>query len=198
MQISAATKTMQLPLISIPSGICKEQYSSTDYNVFGMHDPIHMVNAVKTIAAESASEAVIFFDSKQNIMVLQDLQSSFTKHGISSLTFQVDTNSGALVTDLDAHMTRLLKKGLHMLVLAEPANVFAILDHANTSLVMQQNYFWLIIDTGIAKGQIRHYIISKSNVALVRGGTTGINVPGSCSALLWETCSTVATETGSE
>uniref|UniRef100_A0A1I8J107 ANF_receptor domain-containing protein n=1 Tax=Macrostomum lignano TaxID=282301 RepID=A0A1I8J107_9PLAT len=75
-----------------------------------------------------------------------------TKHGISSLTFQVDTNSGALVTDLDAHMTRLLKKKVfHMLVLAEPANVFAIIDHANTSLVMQQNYFWLIIDTGIEK-----------------------------------------------
>uniref|UniRef100_A0A1I8JF60 ANF_receptor domain-containing protein n=1 Tax=Macrostomum lignano TaxID=282301 RepID=A0A1I8JF60_9PLAT len=134
MQISAATKTMQLPLISLPSGICKEQYSST------------------------------------GIMVLQDLQNSFTKHGISSLTFQVDTNSGALVTDLNAHMTRLLKKKVfHMLVLAEPANVFAILDHANASLVMQQNYFWLIIDTGIAKGQIRHHIISNSNVALVRG-----------------------------
>uniref|UniRef100_A0A1I8HPY1 ANF_receptor domain-containing protein n=1 Tax=Macrostomum lignano TaxID=282301 RepID=A0A1I8HPY1_9PLAT len=139
--------------------------------------------AVKTMATESASGVVIFFDSKQNAMVLQDLKSSFTKHGISSLTFQVNTNSGALVTDLDAHMTRLLKKKVfHMLVLAEPANVFAILDHANTSLVMQQNYFWLIIDTGIAKGQIRHHIISKSNVALVRGGTTGINVPGSCSA----------------
>uniref|UniRef100_A0A1I8HAM9 CCHC-type domain-containing protein n=1 Tax=Macrostomum lignano TaxID=282301 RepID=A0A1I8HAM9_9PLAT len=184
MQISAATKTMQLPLISLPSGICKEQYSSTDYSVFGMHDPLHMVNAaVKTMAAKSASEVVIFFDSKQRIMVLQDLQNSFTKHGISSLTFQVDTNSGALVTDLNAHMTRLLKKKVfHMLVLAEPANVFAILDHANASLVMQQNYFWLIIDTGIAKGQIRHHIISNSNVALVRGGTTGINVPGSCSA----------------
>uniref|UniRef100_A0A1I8IYR1 ANF_receptor domain-containing protein n=1 Tax=Macrostomum lignano TaxID=282301 RepID=A0A1I8IYR1_9PLAT len=158
-EVSSLSKSLQLPLIALPTGLCDSARLSKDMTIVGSHSSENIVAAAATVLTSDSivSSVAVFFDNLQSTTVLQSLQSSLSSAGVSSLTFRVDDTVNASVTpDLVHHLKRLVKKKV-------------VLRLAREAAVMQQNYFWLVLDTGLSKADVLSVTPTNANVALLRG-----------------------------
>uniref|UniRef100_A0A1I8J265 ANF_receptor domain-containing protein n=1 Tax=Macrostomum lignano TaxID=282301 RepID=A0A1I8J265_9PLAT len=141
-EVSSLSKSLQLPLIALPTGLCDSARLSKDMTIVGSH---------------SSETSSLQPPPSLRTTVLQSLQSSLSSAGVSSLTFRVDDTVNASVTpDLVHHLKRLVKKKV-------------VLRLAREAAVMQQNYFWLVLDTGLSKADVLSVTPTNANVALLRG-----------------------------
>uniref|UniRef100_A0A1I8H5Q3 ANF_receptor domain-containing protein n=1 Tax=Macrostomum lignano TaxID=282301 RepID=A0A1I8H5Q3_9PLAT len=172
-EVSSLSKSLQLPLIALPTGLCDSARLSKDMTIVGSHSSDNIVAAAATVLTSDSivSSVAVFFDNLQSTTVLQSLQSSLSSAGVSSLTFRVDDTVNASVTpDLVHHLKRLVKKKVFkLLLLASPRNALSVLRLAREAAVMQQNYFWLVLDTGLSKADVLSVTPTNANVALLRG-----------------------------
>uniref|UniRef100_A0A1I8J250 ANF_receptor domain-containing protein n=1 Tax=Macrostomum lignano TaxID=282301 RepID=A0A1I8J250_9PLAT len=172
-EVSSLSKSLQLPLIALPTGLCDSARLSKDMTIVGSHSSENIVAAAATVLTSDSivSSVAVFFDGLQSTTVLQNLQSSLSSAGVSSLTFRVDDSVNASVTpDLVHHLKRLVKKKVFKLLLfASPRNALSVLRLAREAAVMQQNYFWLVLDTGLSKADVLSVTPANANVALLRG-----------------------------
>uniref|UniRef100_A0A1I8H554 ANF_receptor domain-containing protein n=1 Tax=Macrostomum lignano TaxID=282301 RepID=A0A1I8H554_9PLAT len=168
-EVSSLSKSLQLPLIALPTGLCDSARLSKDMTIVGSHSSENIVAAAASIVTSDSiiSSVAVFYDGLQSTTVLQNLQSSLSSAGVSSLTFRVDDTVNASVTpDLVHHLKRLVKKKVFkLLLLASPRNALSARQEA---AVMQQNYFWLVLDTGLSKADVLSVTPANANVALLR------------------------------
>uniref|UniRef100_A0A1I8IZV6 ANF_receptor domain-containing protein n=1 Tax=Macrostomum lignano TaxID=282301 RepID=A0A1I8IZV6_9PLAT len=155
-EVSSLSKSLQLPLIALPTGLCDSARLSKDMTI---------------VAATARKTSSLQPPPSLRTTVLQSLQSSLSSAGVSSLTFRVDDTVNASVTpDLVHHLKRLVKKKVFKLLLfASPRNALSVLRLAREAAVMQQNYFWLVLDTGLSKADVLSVTPANANVALLRG-----------------------------
>uniref|UniRef100_A0A1I8J158 ANF_receptor domain-containing protein n=1 Tax=Macrostomum lignano TaxID=282301 RepID=A0A1I8J158_9PLAT len=158
-EVSSLSKSLQLPLIALPTGLCDSARLSKGMTIVGSHSSANIVAAAASVITSDsvARDVAILYDKQQSTAVLQNLQSSLSSAGVSSLTFRVDDTVNASVTpDLVHHLKRLVKKKV-------------VLRLAREAAVMQQNYFWLVLDTGLSKADVLSVTPANANVALLRG-----------------------------
>uniref|UniRef100_A0A1I8HJW1 PBPe domain-containing protein n=1 Tax=Macrostomum lignano TaxID=282301 RepID=A0A1I8HJW1_9PLAT len=168
-EVSSLSKSLQLPLIALPTGLCDSARLSKDMTIVGSHSSANIVAAAASVITSDsvARDVAILYDKQQ-----RNLQSSLSSAGVSSLTFRVDDTVNASVTpDLVHHLKRLVKKKVFKLLLfASPRNALSVLRLAREAAVMQQNYFWLVLDTGLSKADVLSVTpAANANVALLRG-----------------------------
>uniref|UniRef100_A0A1I8ISB3 ANF_receptor domain-containing protein n=1 Tax=Macrostomum lignano TaxID=282301 RepID=A0A1I8ISB3_9PLAT len=128
------------------------------------HDPSNLIDAAVSVLQTRAPDSVVlYYDSNQDSTIVEEAQTKLAANGIGSLTFSVDhLNSSALVEQMQKFVKNKIR---HFLVIAAESTVGTILRSAADTKVMQQNYFWTVLDTGLSEATLLPYAIPNSNIA---------------------------------
>uniref|UniRef100_A0A1I8IYM8 ANF_receptor domain-containing protein n=1 Tax=Macrostomum lignano TaxID=282301 RepID=A0A1I8IYM8_9PLAT len=128
------------------------------------HDPSNLIDAAVSVLQSRAPDSVVlYYDSNQDSTIVEEAQTKLAANGIGSLTFSVDhLNSSALVEQMQKFVKNKIR---HFLVIAAESTVGTILRSAADTKVMQQNYFWTVLDTGLSEATLLPYAIPNSNIA---------------------------------
>uniref|UniRef100_A0A1I8I6H0 ANF_receptor domain-containing protein n=1 Tax=Macrostomum lignano TaxID=282301 RepID=A0A1I8I6H0_9PLAT len=128
------------------------------------HDPSNLIDAAVSVLQTRAPDSVVlYYDSNQDSTIVEEAQTKLAANGIGSLTFSVDhLNSSVLVEQMQKFVKNKIR---HFLVIAAESTVGTILRSAADTKVMQQNYFWVVLDTGLSEATLLPYAIPNSNIA---------------------------------